>query len=123
MARFLFVGVLTNLTFYFLYIYITYSGIDHKYAMSIVYVLGVASGFWFNRKWTFNHQGYINKAFTRYLILYFSGYFLNLGGLWILVDKIGYPHQLVQFGLAVIMAVFFFSIQRVWVFKRININS
>jgi putative flippase GtrA len=120
MARFLFVGVFTNTIFYFLYLIITYIGIDHKYAMTIVYVLGVSSGFLLNKKWTFNHQGDLNTTFTKYLILYFCGYFLNLAGLWFLVDRAGYPHQFVQLGLAVIMAIFFFVAQRTLVFKNIS---
>lgn len=117
-ARFLFVGIFTNISLYLVYLYITFQGIDHKYAMSIVYIAGVIMGFMLNRKWTFRHQGHISKVFIRYILLYFFGYFFNLGGLFMLVDVYGYPHQFVQLGLAILMAFMFFFVQRIWVFPK-----
>jgi len=118
MARFLFVGIFTNIGLYLVYLYITFQGIDHKHAMSIVYIAGVIMGFILNRKWTFKHRGHISKVFMRYLLLYFFGYFVNLGGLFMLVDMYGYPHQFVQLGLAILMAFMFFILQRIWIFPK-----
>jgi len=118
MARFLFVVSFTNISLYLAYLYITFQGLDHKYAMSIIYIAGVIMGFMLNRKWTFKHRGHISKVFIRYLLLYFFGYFVNLGGLFMLVDIYRYPHQFVQLGLAILMAFMFFFLQRIWVFPK-----
>ena len=65
--------------------------------------------FYFNKKWTFRHNGYMSKTFFRYLIIYGVGYCINLGALIIFVDQIGYPRQWVQGVIIPVVALFIFA--------------
>lgn len=118
LMRFLIVGTLTNLSLYLVYLVITWLGLDHKLAMTLVYIGGVIMSFSLNRNWTFSHNGHLTSSFLRYSLLYLFGYFLNLTGLFLLVDIAGYPHQVIQLLIAMLLAIFFFVFQRVWVFSK-----
>lgn len=115
--RFIMVGTFTNASLYFGYLLITWFEVDHKLAMTLVYILGVLLGFTLNRNWAFRHHGHISHGFIRYLVMYAVGYLINLIGLYLLVDIAGYPHQIIQLFIAVLLAVTFFVLMRLWVFK------
>jgi putative flippase GtrA len=117
-TRFVVVGVLSNLVLYFFYILFSTLGMGHKLAMTIMYVIGVAQTFVFNRNWTFAHRGSPGPALRKYLISYALGYILNLFVLWWLVDRLGYPHELVQAAMIILLAVAFFLTQRYWIFRQ-----
>lgn len=123
MARFIFVGAFNNIILYVAYIYITFLGVDHKYAMTLVYIVGVMIGFMLNRKWTFKYDGHINKAFLKYFFLYMWGYIINLGALFLMVDILYYPHQIVQLVVSILLAIMFFLLQRFWVFSKLEVIS
>ena len=114
--RYATVGVASNLLLYLAYLGLTIFGLGHKTAMTLVYVLGVLSTFIANRGWTFNHQGMAQTAFIRYVIAYVLGYLLNLGLLWLAVDRLHLPHQGVQAGAIVAVAVCLFLMHKFWVF-------
>lgn len=115
--RFGIVGLSSNLILYLLYLGLTSLGLAPKLAMSILYVVGVLQTFVVNKKWTFHHHGHFSAAFTRYVGSYVIGYLINLSILMVMVDRLGYPHQLIQ-GLTILMlAVFLFSLQKMWVFR------
>lgn len=114
--RYASVGLASNLLLYLAYLGLTILGLDHKTAMTLVYVLGVLSTFIANRSWTFNHRGMAQAAFARYLIAYALGYLFNLGLLWLAVDRLHLPHQGVQAVAIVAVAVGLFLMQRYWVF-------
>lgn len=116
-VRFLIVGTFTNISLYLVYLLITWFGIDHKLAMTLVYMSGVFMGFMLNRNWTFRDQGHISRGFIRYLVMYAAGYFINLVGLYLLVDIAGYPHQIIQLLIATLLAIMFFALMRLWVFN------
>lgn len=110
MTRFVLVGVGTNLLGYTVFLLLTYAGIDHKYAMSGLYAIGMTLGFFWNRKWTFSHEGAFYGTLSRYLTAHLGAYLINLGLLVYLVDKRGYPYQLVQaFAIGVLTVFLFFS--------------
>ncbi|AUB83522.1 GtrA family protein [Candidatus Thiodictyon syntrophicum] len=111
------VGVLSNAVGYLLYLGMTGVGIGPKVAMTLLYAIGVAQTFVFNKRWTFRHQGHLSIAFVRYIAAYGFGYFLNLFGLLLLVDHMGLPHQLVQGAMILTLAVMLFLAQKFWVFK------
>lgn len=115
--RFLIVGTFTNASLYVVYLLITWLAIDHKLAMTLVYASGVLMGFMFNRNWTFRHHGHISHGFIRYSVMYAVGYFVNLIGLYLLVDIAGYPHQIIQLLFAILLAIMFFILMRLWVFS------
>lgn len=118
LVRFAIVGFVSNLTLYILYLVLTYYGVTPKIAMSLLYVIGMVQTFVFNRKWTFKHTDNLTLAILKYLALYVSGYFLNLVVLFLFVDVFGYSHKIVQ-GITIIsLAIYFFIIQKFFVFIR-----
>ena len=116
--RFLIVGTLTNVSLYLVYLLITWFAVEHKLAMTLVYISGVIMGFMLNRNWTFRHHGHISHGFIRYSVIYTAGYFVNLIGLYLLVDIAGYPHQIIQLLISILLAIIFFILLRSWVFHN-----
>lgn len=117
LTRYGIVGVASNAVGYLLYLAITAAGMEHKLAMTLLYGLGVAQTFIFNKRWSFRHAGAHGTAFVRYCIAYASGYFGNLAALFILVDRLGYPHQIVQGVMILALAAMLFLLQKFWVFR------
>jgi len=117
LARFGAVGLLTNAALYLLYLALTWSGVGHKLAMSVAYCAGVVQGFILNRAWTFRARGAERTASARYSAAYLAGYLLNLGLLYLLVDRAGLPHQAVQAALVLLIAPLLFLAQKFWVFR------
>ena len=117
MLRFAVVGLASNAVLYLVYLGMTASGIGPKLAMSLVYGIGVAQTFLLNKRWTFNHEGRHDIALLRYLSVYAGGYLANLLVLAWLVDSLGYPHQIVQGVMILVLAGCFFILQKIWVFK------
>ena len=68
LIRYTLVGLASNGVAYILYLSLTYYGMGHKTTMTLLYVMGVAQTFYFNRGWTFEHNGKISSALIRYII-------------------------------------------------------
>ncbi|MCK7578226.1 MAG: GtrA family protein [Chromatiales bacterium] len=115
-SRYALVGIASNALGYLLYLLLTYFGIGHKSAMTLLYAIGMAQTFHFNRRWSFGHKGDLTGAFARYVIVYGLGYLLNFLLLWIGVDQMHLPHQGVQAVAIVAVAVSLFLMHRYWVF-------
>ena len=113
------VGAVSNLTIYFVYLLITYFGVEPKAAMTLVYIVGAFIGFIGNRKWTFAHRGASASAALRYALAYLLGYLLNFLILYTFVDRLGYGHQGVQAAAIVIVAGFLFVVLKNFVFREI----
>ena len=118
--RYALVGLTSNLLLYLLYLLLTYLGMGHKSAMTGLYFLGVLQTFVLNRNWSFRHNGHVSHALARYLIVYATGYFLNLIVLLLLVDFLGFHHELVQGSMIMFLAVLLFISQRYWVFRPLR---
>jgi putative flippase GtrA len=116
-VRYVVVGVVSNLLCYLVYLGLNEAGLGHKLAMSILYAVGVAQTFAFNRRWTFKHDSAFSSSFYRYCALYGAGYLLNLLVLYWLVDLQGFPHQIVQGVMILALAVLLFLGQKFWVFR------
>ena len=56
-------------------------------------------------------------SFARYVATYGFGYLLNLAVLWITVDQMGLPHEVVQGIMILSLAVILFVLQKFWVFR------
>ncbi len=115
--RYAVVGLVSNLALYLAYLLLTELGMGHKTSMSLLYATGTSLTFVFNRNWTFRHHGHISHAFIRYFAMYAAGYIVDLIGLYLLVDIAGYPHQIVQLLIAILLAIMFFVLMRSWVFN------
>ena len=112
------IGVSVNLMAYLAYLLFTYLGGTPKLTMSVVYVVTAFVSFLGNRKLTFDYQGGFLGSGLRFSIAHFFGYLINLGLLFIFVDKYGYPHQVVQVCAIIIVAIFLFVTFKLFVFKE-----
>jgi putative flippase GtrA len=115
--RFAAVGLSSNGLLYLAYLGLTAIGVSPRSAMTLAYGAGVLQTFAFNRRWTFRHRGAGRPALIRYAATYILGYFINLVGLIVLVGRLGFPHQIVQAGMIISLAVLTFLLQRYWVFR------
>ncbi|MBY2944196.1 GtrA family protein [Rhizobium leguminosarum] len=105
LARFGFIGLLTNGFGYILYLTVTFAGIPPKLAMTILYLLGVVMSFAANRRWVFIQAAEQQSALVRYGIIYGVGYALNYSILYVFVDRLHYAHFYVQaFGIVAVAA-------------------
>lgn len=118
LLRYGLVGMVSNLTIYFVYLLVTYLGLEPKIAMTLVYVIGAIIGFVGNRKWTFAHHGDATSAALRYVLAHIFGYLLNFLILFTFVDRLGYVHQFVQAMAIIIVAGFLFIIFKHFVFHE-----
>lgn len=116
LIRFGLVGATSNVTAYLIYLLITYLGLEPKIAMTILFVIGAAIGFYGNRKWTFAHQGDSTRAARRFLTAYATAYLLNLSIMWVAVDHMGIAHYLVQAVNIVVISALLFVAQKYWIF-------
>jgi putative flippase GtrA len=115
--RYAVVGLASNAILYAAYLALTGIGMEVKLAMTLLYALGVTQTFFFNKNWSFRHGGTHGPAFVRYCISYGLGYVVNLAALFVLVDRLGYPHQIVQGAMVLSIAVMLFLLQKFWVFR------
>jgi putative flippase GtrA len=116
-ARYAIVGLVSNAVAYLLYLALTAAGMEYKLAMTLLYGLGVAQTFLFNKRWSFQHGGMHGPTFLRYCVTYGLGYCINLFALLVFVERLGYPHQLVQGVMVLTLAVMIFLLQKFWVFR------
>lgn len=116
-VRYAVVGLASNALLYLAYLALTSAGVEPKLAMSLLYALGVIQTFYFNKTWSFRHGGTHGPAFIRYCISYGLGYLFNLVALYVLADRLGHPHQIVQGALIICTAVLLFLLQKLWVFR------
>lgn len=123
LIRYGLVGVVSNATIFFVYLLVTYLGVESKAAMTLVYIIGAAIGFVGNQKWTFSHRGNLPSAAPRYVLAHLFGYILNFLILFIFVDHLGYSHQWIQAGAIIIVAGFLFIIFKYFVFHKIIENT
>jgi putative flippase GtrA len=116
--RYAIVGVLSNISGYLGYLFITSLGVGPKAAMTGLYVLGAGVGFFGHRKWSFSHRGAIGVSLARYGAAHLLGYALNLTLLLLFVDWLGFPHRQVQGAAICFVAAFLFLTFRFFVFPQ-----
>ena len=121
LARYAFVGIVSNLAGYLVYFLVTYLGATPKITMTILYAVGAVIGYIGNRNFTFAHQGSLLGSGVRYFIAHFFGYFINLVILIIFVDQLGYAHQWVQAVAIFVVAAFLFIAFKFFVFTKLNV--
>ena len=84
--------------------------------MTLVYLSGVTIGFLGNRNWTFSHRGSVITSALKYVVAHIVGYLINFLILYFFVDKLMYPHQVVQAVAIVVVAIYLFVILKRVVF-------
>lgn len=117
------VGIVSNFAGYMVYLLITCLGATPKITMTLLYGVGAAVGFWGNRKLTFAHKGSLVGAGVRYVMAHCLGYFINLAILIVMVDKLGYAHQLIQAIAILVVAAFLFLSFKFFVFTDLNVSD
>lgn len=117
-ARYALVGVATNATGYLLYLLITFWGVAPKTAMTLLYFVGAALGYFGNRKIAFRYSGSWQRSGVLYFLFHAGGYLINFMLLGVFVDIYGYPHQVVQFFAVGVVAVYLFLSLNYFVFKN-----
>jgi putative flippase GtrA len=115
-TRYVMVGAVSNSFLYLSYIGLTSIGWGHKTAMTLLYITGGLLTFIANRKWSFTHRGSGRSALARYIVAYVLGYLFNFALLWLFVDRLHQPHQIVQAVAIVLVAVSLFLMNKFWVF-------
>lgn len=116
-ARYVLLGLVSNILLYALYIGITKIGVAHKTAMTALFSLGVLQTFFFNRRWTFASDSRLWSALRRYLLIYSGAWLANFFALMFLVDQLGVAHELVQGVAVVVLAIALLLLQKYWVFR------
>lgn len=120
LVRYGLVGVGINAALYALYLLFVFVEVEPKAAMSIVYVIGLAIGFYGHRKLTFSHTANFRPAIARYLIAHIGGYAINFSLLVVFVDYMNLSHALVQGVSIFIVAAYLFVTFKYWVFSEKN---
>lgn len=115
-TRFAVVGLASNGILYFLYLMLTQLGMGAKLSMTLLYLVGAAQSFTFNRRWSFEYRGPHKLMFIRYIFAYMFGYLINFFGLFLLVDSLDLPHRIVQAALIPTIAIALFLLHKFWVF-------
>jgi putative flippase GtrA len=118
LIRYGLVGAASNASLYFVYLLITYFGVEPKKVMTVLYIVGAFLGFIGHRKWTFTHKGALLGSGARYFIAHLFGYLINFLILLTFVDRLGYSHQWVQAAAIIVVAGFLFVTFRYFVFPK-----
>jgi putative flippase GtrA len=117
LIRYAIIGLASNIAGYAAYLLLTFFLIGPKFAMTLVYLTGASIGYIGNRRWTFMHKGRLLPALIKYSLAHVFGYALNFFILYVFVDRMTYPHQLVQLVAIFVVASMLFVISRKYVFS------
>jgi putative flippase GtrA len=120
--RYGFVGVINNLLGYLLYLLITFLGVDPKVVITILYPVGALTAYFGHSKYSFHYEGRRAHALLRYCIAHLAGYGMNFMMLFILSDKLKFPHQAIQALAIVVVAGMLFLMFKYFVFPKINVG-
>ena len=99
------------------YVWLTYSGLEPKLSATLCFAGGVLAGYSLNRSWTFRDPTYMHHTLPRYAIAYGIAYIVNMLGLYVFFDRIGYPHMIVQLALVIVISCALFLAQKFWIFS------
>lgn len=115
--RFALVGVAVNALLYVIYLGLTYFGMGHKTAATVVYIIGLCISFVAHKKITFINASSARRQWLPFIALSILVYGVNIGGLYLLVDRMGFPHQAIQAFMIVLCAAISFVLQKTIIFK------
>jgi len=110
------VGLLTNLAGYGVYLLLTWSWLEPKLAVTLLYPVGVIAGYFGHARYSFSYQGRAKSGMSRYLVAHAIGYGANVSLLYVFSDVLRYPHQAVQAAAIFIVAGILFLLFRFFVF-------
>ena len=116
--RYGFVGLALNLAGYFLYLLVTWLGLEPKLAVTFFYPIGVLCGYFAHKNLSFRHTvGVKNyRLIVNYFLVSAIGYIINVGLIELFHDLLSYPHQIVQACAIFIVGGFLFFAMKLFVF-------
>ena len=117
LARYGILGTINNIFGYILYLLLTNFGLTPKLTMTMLYGVGMFVGFFYVKRFIFPCVGSVTYIGIRYVVAHFSGYILNFFILFLFVDVMKYPHQLVQAFSIITVAGFLFLTFKFYVFR------
>lgn len=123
LIRYGIVGTASNFTGYLIYLFITWFGVDPKITVTILYPLGIVIAYFGHSKYSFAFRGRPLLGGLRYVIAQFGGYLLNVLVLFLFVDKLLFPHQIVQLAAIFLVAGFLFLMFKFFVFPNTAITE
>lgn len=117
--RFIIVGALASiinlLCFYILFYKLN---IFEILSYTISYIVGVATGYFFNKKWSFNYKTNSNKAlFLKYLLVYIFNLFLGMGFFELIIILTNIEEIITQAIVIIITAASNFLGLKIFVFR------
>ena len=117
--RFLIVGafasIINLLCFYILFYKFN---IFETLAYSTSYIMGVALGYFFNKRWSFNYKNSSNKdLFSKYLVVYTFNLFLGMGFFELLLKTSNIEEIFIQSVVIIITAISNYLGLKIFVFK------
>jgi putative flippase GtrA len=118
LVRYGVVGLLNNLLGYLIYVAVTWLWIEPKLAVTLMYPVGALIGYLGHARYAFQYNGRVSDGLLRYTIANLIGYCADVGMLYVLADRLGYPHQLVQAAAIFVVAGLLFVLFRYFVFPR-----
>ncbi len=110
------VGLLTNLAGYGVYLLLTWLWLEPKLAVTLLYPVGVITGYFGHARYSFSYQGRATSSMSRYLVAHAIGYGANICLLYVFSDALHYPHQAVQAAAIFIVAGLLFLLFKFFVF-------
>tara|TARA_Y100000591_G_scaffold292774_1_gene280252 strand:- start:2498 stop:2908 length:411 start_codon:yes stop_codon:yes gene_type:complete len=111
-----FSGITLNLVGYLTYIMLTAFGFDPKMTVVIIAPFFILLTFFVQRKFIFESENNSLKTLLSYLILCLLGNLLNIFLLYVFVDLLFFPHQIIQFLSMIIIGILFYIALRKYVF-------
>ncbi|MFL1524179.1 GtrA family protein [Pseudomonas sp. O230] len=117
LIRYAIVGVVINSTGFVIYLFLTWLGLNPILTMSCLYCIAVTISFFGSKNIAFNHEGSHATAAARYFIAHLGGYGMNLSLLLFFHDYLAWPHQWVQAGATVVVALYLFVAFKLFVFR------
>ncbi|MEM5786754.1 MAG: GtrA family protein [Syntrophobacteraceae bacterium] len=117
------VGVLNNSLGYLIYLAITWLWLEPKVAVTLLYPIGVITAYFGHAKYSFSYRGRTAHGVPRYLVAHGIGYGANMLLLYIFVDRLAFPHQLVQAAAIFVVAGILFLLFRYFVFPVQSISG
>ncbi len=118
LVRYGIVGIAQNSVGYAVYLFFTWLGFAPKLVVAVCYPCAMLVSFLGNKKFTFKFTGGWTGSGFRFVIAHMASYGINLGMLYLLTDRLGYPHQLVQAAAIFVCAGFLFAALKFFVFSH-----
>lgn len=118
LIRYAIVGIASNLAGYAAYLLLTFFLVGPRVAMTLIYLTGASVGYFGNRQWTFVHKGKVLITLIKYSMAHVCGYAINFLLLYVFVERMSYPHQIVQLVAILVVAVILFFVFKKFVFSN-----